>query len=223
MCMLFENKEKRYKTLLIFIIPLFVLLLVFGFLTVNSASSLLGDGLFSSKDTYDIEEYDYHLRSNATDLQKDLFKELDELIKDGTDDLAIAESVVKNYVADTYTWDNKGGQWDIGGMCYVYSPMKGQFYYLIKDYFYEFLNKYQDEYGKTGLLEVSEVKIESSSKQDTLYEVDENEYVSYKITCSWDFSENSKLAEIISKKQHFQVIKNNDGRFEIVTCYGDFY
>ena len=113
--MLFENKEKRYKTLLIFIIPLIVLLLLFGFLTVNSVSSLFGGNSISSKDTYDIDEYDYHLRSNATNLQKELFKELDELIKDGTNDQAIAESVVKNYVADTYTWDNKNGQWDIQG------------------------------------------------------------------------------------------------------------
>ena len=221
--MLFENKEKRYKTLLIFIIPLIVLLLIFGFLTINSASSLLGGGLISPKETYDIEGYDYHLRSNATDYQKELFKELDTLIKDGTDDLAIAESIAKNYVADTYTWDNKKGQWDVGGMCYVYSPQRTLIYTFQKDTFYGLLNKYQDEYGKTGLLEVTNVEIASSNKSNTLYEYHGESYENYDVSCTWEYSEESKFANKISKTQYFKIIKNNDGRFEIVECYGNNY
>lgn len=220
--MLFENKEKRYKRLLLFIIPLCVLLIVFGVLTYFSISSI-GKGTTSPKSSYDIKEYDYHLRSNATDLQKELFKELETLIKDGTDDLSIAESIAKNYVADTYTWDNKKGQWDIGGMHYIYSPLKQSFYYRIKDKFYGFLNKYIDEYGNAGLLEVTNVEIETSEKINELYAVDGKQYECFYVCCKWDYSENSRFANQISNRQYFRIIKNEEGRFEIVECFGDEY
>lgn len=223
MCMLFENKEKRYKTLLIFIIPLIVLLLVFSVLTVSSVFSLFGKTANGPKDTFDINEYDYHLRANATDLQKELFKELQELLADGTDELAIAESVVKNYVADTYTWDNKYGQWDIGGMYYVYSPHKSTIYKEIKDKFYGLLDKYQEDYGNKGLLEVSNIEITESHIGDNLYEVDGNSYKRYTVRCAWEYSDSSRFANKVAHKQYFKVIKNNDGRYEIVECYGDDY
>ena len=62
--MLFKEKEKRYKNLLIFLIPLVVLLIVFGVLTYFSASSLFGNNILNNNAT-NIEGYDYHLRSNA--------------------------------------------------------------------------------------------------------------------------------------------------------------
>lgn len=223
MCMLFEDKKKRYKLLLIFVIPLIVLLLIFGFLTFSSISSLMGQSITGSKNTNDIVEYDYHLRSNATDYQKELFKELSELIKSDADDLEIVECVAKNYVADAYTWDNKQGQWDVGGMCYVHSPSKIQIYQSHKDTFYGLLNKYQDEYGKTGLLEVSNVEVISSSKATDLYEYDGNMYEHFNIQCDIEYTESSRFAKSVANRIYLDVIKNNDGRFEIVICYGNEY
>lgn len=217
--MLFQDKEKRYKTLLIFIIPLLVLLLVFGFLTYSSAKSLLGVNKGSSKNSYDIDEYDYHLRSNATELQVELFKELDGLLKNGADDLEIAESVVKNFVADAYTWDNKKGQWDVGGMWFVYSPSKINIYLGLKDGFYGLLSKYQEQYGKTGLLEVVSVEIASSEKSPDKYVYYENEYECFDIVCQWEYSSGSRFANNIDNHMFFKVIKNQNGRFEIVDNY----
>lgn len=221
--MLFEDKRKRYKILLIIILPLIVLLATFSFLTFSSVSSLLGKNQAIKKDSFDIDEYDYHLRSNATDYQKELFKELKELIDNDADDLAIAECVAKNYVADTYTWDNKYGQWDVGGMYYVYSPHKNTIYTKIKDKFYGLLDKYQAEYGNTGLLEVTNIEITESHVGDELFEVDGNSYKRFTVNCEWDYSEDSRFANQVAHVQHFKVIKNNDGRFEIVVGYGNDY
>lgn len=223
MYMLFDNKKQRYKNLLIIIIPLSVLLVISIVLTVSSVFSLFGNSVSSQKQTFDIEEYDYHLRSNATELQKELFKELDGLIEEGADDLSIAECVAKNYVADTYTWDNKKGQWDIGGIYYVYSPHKISIYHELKDKFYGLLDKYQEEYGNTGLLEVTNVEIEESHESDDLFEVDDNKYKSFSINCIWEYSENSRFANQVANRQYFKIIKNNDGRYEIVVCYGNEY
>lgn len=221
--MLIENGKNRYKKILIIVIPLFILFMVFSFLTYHSAASLFGQKSLSAKETLDIDEYDYHLRSNATDLQKELFKELDELIKNGAEDKAIAESVVKNYIADTYTWDNKMGQWDVGGICYVHSPLKIAIYTETKDKFYCYLDKYQEQYGKDGLLEVTSVTVTSSNEPSELHEYEGKQYKCFDVTCDWEYAEDSRFAGEISNHQYFRVIKNDDNRFEIVNAYGDMY
>lgn len=215
-----KNIEPRYKKLFIVIIPLIILFFVFGFLTYRSATNLLGASKPTSDKTYDIDEYDYHLRSNATELQVSLFNELKSLIKEGADDTEIASCIVKNYVADAYTWDNKKSQWDVGGMCYIYSPMKNNFYLQFKDKFYGLLDKYQRDSRQTdGLLEVSSVEIISSAEASSLFEVDGNEYRSFNVVCSWEYTDDSKYANKIDKRMYFEVIKNNDNRFEIANSY----
>lgn len=217
--MFFENPKQRYRKLLIIIIPLFVALIVCGFFVYSNVSSALGHTTSEKKDTFNIESMDYHLRSNATDYQKELFKELGDLIDSNADDLAIAESVVKNYIADTYTWDNKKGQWDVGGMCYVFSPLKMNFYLHAKDEFYGLLNKYIDLYGNDGLLEVESIEVIESEKDTEKYETYGNTYDCFDVACRWDYSEDSRFTDVVDNVMYYKVIKNNDGRFEIVVNY----
>lgn len=210
--MFFSDSKKRYKRLIIVIIPLFIGFVVCGFFAYKSATSLFG----GPTNVLDIDSMDYHLRSNATDYQVELFNELNSLIQDGTDDLAIAESVVKNFIADAYTWNNKKGQWDVGGMYYVYSPMKANIYYKLKDRFYGLLNKYLDENKGEDLLEVESIEVESSNKQNEKFQVDGKEYDCYIIRCNWAYSATSKYNDKVDNSMTFYVIKNDDGRFEIV-------
>ena len=213
--MFFEDKKLRYKKLLVIIIPLFVALVICGFFAYRSIAVTFGTVSTTSK-KFDIDSMDYHLRSNATDYQIELFDELRATVEDGTNDLAIAESVVKNYIADTYTWDNKKGQWDVGGMCYVYSPMKNNIYFKTKDGFYGLLNKNIDLYGNDGLLEVSNINILESTVSSEKYEVDGNMYDYFFISCEWTYTDDSRFANSVENRMYFNVIKNNDGRFEIV-------
>lgn len=222
MYMLFANKKTRYKKLLIILIPLFVSLIVCAFFAYSSISSVLGIGNFSGGKKYDIDSLDYHLRSNATDYQKELFNELKELINDESDDLAISECVVKNYIADTYTWNNKKGQWDVGGMCYIYSPMKVNFYLKAKDEFYGLLNKYIDEYANDELLEVSNIEVTSSYKGEDKYEVDGNTYDNFVVKAKWEYTPESKFAQEVDNNMFFVVIKNDNGRYEIVVNYENY-
>ena len=217
--MFFSNQRLRYKRLLVIIIPLFIALIICGFFTYHSIANSLGIAKPIKKDSLDIISMDYHLRSNATDYQKELFNELSELINDGADDATISESVVKNYIADAYTWDNKKGQWDVGGMCYVYSPMKNNIYYRLRDEFYGMLNKYIDQYGSKGLLEVSNIETVSLEKGEGKFEVDGNAYDCYIVHCKWQYTNSSRFASEIDNDMMFDVIKNNDGRFEIVVNY----
>lgn len=217
--MFFSEVKLRYKRLLFIIIPLFVALIVCGFFTYRTISSQLGTGSTSSKKEYDIDSMDYHLRSNATDYQKELFSELRKLVEDGTDDQALAESVVKNYIADIYTWDNKKGQWDVGGMGYVYSPMRANIYYKARDGFYAFVSKYIEEYGSDGLLEVTNIEIVSSEKMNDKFSVDGNSYEYYHIVAKWDYANDSRFASDVDNRMEYDVVKRDSGRFEIVVSY----
>ena len=57
----------------------------------------------------EMQKYNYVLRANATDYQKELFEELknDFEHEDETDEAKIACDIAMNYVADFYTWTNK--------------------------------------------------------------------------------------------------------------------
>lgn len=218
---LFKDKKKRYLNLILILLPFVILMGIFGFAVFKSAKGISnnvgGEVAFSNS----IDTMDYHLRANATDYQKELFKELDQAVKDG-DKEKIAECVAKNYIADFYTWTNKSGSYDVGGMYYVYSPSKVNIIVQARDQFYKYLSTYIKEYGSENLLEVIEVSAEGG-KSDSTYSVNDKTYEMYYFECNFKYNENTKLnLNDFITKLYLTVIENEDGRFEIVQCYGDF-
>ena len=218
---LFKDKKYRYRNLILIILPFALLVAFFGYMSADSISSLIGGATSGNKNaSSSIESMDYHLINGATNLQKDLFKDLEKAVK-SEDDLAIAEAVAKNFVADFYTWTNKAGQFDVGGMYYVYSPQKNTIYNQARNQFYNYVSKYIEKYGQKNILEVSSVEA-TATKEDEQYSIDGNSYDSYYVTCKWTYVDNKGFTEREYKtEEHFNIIKNNDGRFEIVKAYGD--
>lgn len=220
---LFKDKKVRYRNLVLLIVPFIIVIGVFAYTSFSSIMSILGMAT-GTQAINSIESMDYHLRGNATDLQKDLFKELADAVEkneEGEKDFEIAELVVKNYVADFYTWSNKNGSFDIGGMYYVYSPSKGVIYLQARNTFYKYVAHYMNEYGKENLLEVETVETIVSNDVGT-YESNGNTYDAYFVTCDWTYVDHEKFNESNYRdKEYFTVIKNQDGRFEIVQAYGD--
>ena len=121
---LFEDKKKRYLYMILFMLPFIIAIGIFGFIAYKEAKSLieLATDEVETKDTHKIESMNYVLRDNATELQEEYFTELKAAVESDTQDpVTIAGLVGKNYVADFYTWTNKQGQYDVGGMYYVCS------------------------------------------------------------------------------------------------------
>lgn len=214
----FKNKKTRRRNLILVLIPLFVLIALFGYLSLNSVLNM-GKG---DKVIHSIDSMDYHLRAGATELQVDLFKELAAAVDaEEKDDEAIARLVVENFVADFYTWTNKGGSYDVGGLYYVYSPQKLNIHTRAKDKFYKYVSHYMKEYGGDNLLEVETVEARGS-KTNSGYDINGVNYDSYYITCDWTYKQN----DVFSTKDfethgYFVVYKNENGRFEIVQAFGD--
>ena len=187
----------------------------------------------------------YVLRDNATDIQKEYFAELKSAIEDGhetpVDDAAIAGMVAKNYVTDFYTWTNKYGKYDVGGMQYIYDGeyensdhYKENVYLAAKDGFYKYMSVYATKYGKENLLEVESVDVVSRKmdepyiisehqawKQDDSgewydYRVD-NPYEWYYVQCRWTYKPTDKLTlSQFADSINLAVLKDSKGRYYIV-------
>lgn len=242
---LFEDKKKRYLYMFIFILPFIIAIVIFGVITVKELKGIInmakGDTPVEVKDENKIESMNYILRDNATDVQKEYFAELKNAVEvDNADELTLAGLVCKNFVADFFTWTNKYGQYDVGGLYYFYSQeddvtnFKSNIYLKARDGIYKYLNQYINEYGSENLLEVSEVSVDSVSKANYVYEMYEKvgvesdaegtyyniydtiNYECFDVTCSWSYKEGSKLdTSKFVNKLNFLVIEDR-GRYEIV-------
>lgn len=111
----------------------------------------------------------YVLRDNATDYQRIIFDELLAAYENYTNvqsdqnKKAYAEAVVKNFIADFYTWSNKEGRNDVGGLQFIAPEIRSEFRSAAIDNFYLYLNQYIEIHGQEALISVSNVIIEAIS------------------------------------------------------------
>ena len=225
---LFKNPKTRKRNLILAILPFVIIASICGFIAFKSVNSIIGNAQGTSKESYkeSIDSMDYHLRSNATKYQTELFRELTKAIEDGTDKYNIARLVAENYVADFYTWSNKDGTYDVGGMYYVYSPQKTTIYTQARNTYYKYVTYYINQFGAKNLLEVENITSTLGDKVGS-YEFEGKKYDSYFVTCEWTYKNEDTFKDIsmksgddFVKKEYFTIIEKN-GRFEIVQAYGD--
>lgn len=225
---LFKNPKTRKRNLILAILPFVIIASICGFIAFKSVNSISGNAQGTSKESYkdSIDSMDYHLRSNATKYQTELFRELTKAVEDGTDKYNIARLVAENYVADFYTWSNKDGTYDVGGMYYVYSPQKTTIYTQARNTYYKYVTYYINQFGAKNLLEVENITSTLGNKVGS-YEFEGKKYDSYFVTCEWTYKNEDTFKDVsmksgdgFVKKEYFTIIEKN-GRFEIVQAYGD--
>ena len=237
---LLENRKTRYLMIPVFILPILIAIGIFGYVIYRDAKTLLNTatGNTEAKPENIVESMGYVIRDNATDIQKEYFKELKVAVEGDeeeglqpADDQTIAGLVCKNYVADFYTWTNKTAQYDVGGLYYVYQPHRKDVYTQARDGFYKYLTNYINQYGAENLIEVENVEVRSVKKADFTYtvvdtimdkettEVDDvtREYKDlYLVSCAWTYKEGSQISTSqMDKAMNFLVTKR-DGIFEIL-------
>ena len=227
---LFEDKKKRYLYMLLFMLPFIIAIGIFGYIIFRDVKSLSNIGETSTEVEYEykIDYPEFILRENATDLQKELFTELKGLYSgevEGSDtDLAI--SICKNYVADFYTWSNKYGQYDVGGLYYVYEPQRKSIYLQARDSFYLYLNEYINKYDSENLLEVATVSATGTKSSKEYIAMDPETAVQtsydevYEVKVDWTYKENTVFSpSSYVKSMKFTVICDENGRFGIVEAH----
>lgn len=219
---LFTNEKTRIRNLILIIAPFCVLLVLFIIFAVISSSNLVNSLSQGSSSNYsnEIEGMNIYLRKNATDLQKDLFKQLQNAYKEGNDEEA-AKLTAESFIADFYTWTNKYGSYDVGGIYYCADRYNTELYG--RDTFYKYLSYYIDKYGAENLLEVISVEAEGGLMPDTKYTIVSTgeSYDQYYFEVNWEYANHPGFsANEYCTMQAIVVVKSNTGRFEIVEAYG---
>ena len=168
----------------------------------------------------------YQIGNNPTEIGKTYFQELTDSLK-SNDDARICEAVVKNFVTEYFTWTNKDGNYEVGGLQYIYGPKFAVFEEWSRYNYYADLDLYISKYGREKLLQVKEITVDKpaetapdfattiwtddTTKEDVLFD-------SYEVNVSWTYEPSSlDTSEFVSGARFFLV--NNDGRWEIAEFY----
>ena len=218
---LFLNEKTRIRNLILIIIPFFLMIIVFTVFIVISAKSLANNASQEATSYSDsIEGMNIYLRKNATDLQRDLFKQLQKAYEDGNDEEA-ARLTAESFIADFYTWTNKYGSYDVGGIYYCADRYNIEQYG--RDTFYKYVSYYIDEYGSENLLEVTSVNAVGGYVPGSKYTIDAlgESFDQYYFGVTWEYADHPNFSsnEYITN-QYVIVIKDSIGRFEIVEVNG---
>lgn len=203
------KKRTKQLKLTAVILTLFLLLSVGGLIAFIA---LNGDG----DETINAgEDISYKLNGNATETQKLYFDELKYALNntETTPDV-LAGIIVKNFIADFYTWSNKQGSFDVGGLQYIYAPNTLYIQTEAKAFFYKDLSHYINEYGSENLLKVSSINIKYVDPEVNII-IGDTSYPSYYVAAEWTYEPNSVFSpDSFQIKAYFSVMVNN-GQFQI--------
>lgn len=235
---LFNDRKKRHITTLICFVPIIALMLVFSinaYKNVKSILTLVKDDVVLVSNDHRIDSMGYTLRDNETSLQMELFTNLKNAVEGSeTTDEEIAKLVAMNFICDFYTWSNKAGQYDVGGIGYIDKVAKEPIYTMARDGFYKYINEYMEKYGSENLLEVETIEASVTQDKDPYpitrvykYDIDEyqqgeeyitTEYSAYTVEVKWTYKESERFStDKFQKSASITVINNiDDGRFEVV-------
>ncbi len=111
----------------------------------------------------------YPRSDEETDLMEDIYDNL-LLAIEAKDDTKIQEYVAAYFVADFFTWTNKSGREDVGGLTYVLPDARIDFGKYATNYYYVNFDEHLETYGQKGLPEVESYTVESVGASDFIYE-----------------------------------------------------
>lgn len=177
------KKSRRLLTFLIITIIIFIIaFLAYHFLFNDSKEKKV-------KIIKSIQGYNYNLNENETEIYKNEFNNLDEILsKDDINYEEYAISIAKLFIIDFYTLDNKVSKNDIGGVDFIKESMKDNFIEEARSTFYKYLEVKTDarEQILPIVSEIVDVSIEETKFIYADKTVDEN---AYKVTISWNYKE----------------------------------
>jgi hypothetical protein len=147
--------KKRY----ILIIGIIIALLAGGYLAYTQLTG--GGETAEEKRIY--ETFGYKLVERPTSFQKEMYDELLEVLNsENLDKKVYSEVVLKNFVADFFTWVNKRGSYDVGGLSYIVLGHANSFMMNARSSFYIDVTDLMNEYGKENLLMVDSITVVES-------------------------------------------------------------
>lgn len=132
----------------------------------------------------------YQLPTNPNDYQISIYEELSKICNEFDQEEGkptkqqfekLAPAVVKSFIADFFTWGNKRGSYDVGGMDYVFGPTHANTALRARENYYQDLDILIKEYQTENLPTVKNITINGVSAADP--------YVWTSVAMDWEKNE----------------------------------
>lgn len=178
-----DNHNKKDKKIIILFIIVGILL--FGFLGVKIYFDFFNDNT-TKKEIDSIDFYGYKLTNGDTDLYKNTFKSLNEVLSAKTIDYKeYAKLISELFVIDLYSLDNKVASTDIGGTEFLHKDLVDNFKENMGASLYKFVESNLDGKRTQKLPLVKSVTV--GDVFETKYTYNKKEYDAYIVSLTWDY------------------------------------
>lgn len=203
------NKNKLFYFVMISLI--LVVIIVIGvkftleFLVKNEKN------VVTKKELDSLELYGYTLDDYDSDLYKEYFNDLKSTLNSKEVNYEdYAKEIVKLFVSDFYTLDNKLTSSDIGGVEFIPSDMVENFKMHAGDTMYNHVktNIYGDRVQELPIVK----SVEVTNIENITYTYKDKEYSAYKVNARWEYQEDLGY----KNNEIFTLIKDNNKLYIVV-------
>ena len=159
-----------------------------------------------------IEEYGYELKDNKTKKYKELFKQLEDILReDEVNQEEYAKKVAEMFVYDFYSLEDKVAKTDVGGVDFVHPDVLDNFLLNAEDTYYKYIES--NIYGerKQDLPAVDTITVESITPTEFAYNKTKHE--GYEVKVNWTYT-NEKFSSY--QKSAVVVLIKKDIKYYVV-------
>ena len=203
------NKNKLFYFVMISLILVVIIVIGLKF----TLEFLVKDdkNVVTKKELDSLELYGYTLDDYDSDLYKEYFNDLKSTLNNKEVNYEdYAKEIVKLFVSDFYTLDNKLTSSDIGGVEFIPSDMVENFKMHAGDTMYNHVktNIYGDRVQKLPIVK----SVEVTNIENITYTYKDKEYSAYKVSARWEYKEDLGY----KNNEIFTLIKDNNKLYIVV-------
>ena len=203
------NKNKLFYFVMISLILVVIIVIGVKF----TLEFLVKDdkNVVTKKELDSLELYGYTLDDYDSDLYKEYFNDLKSTLNNKEVNYEdYAKEIVKLFVSDFYTLDNKLTSSDIGGVEFIPSDMVENFKMHAGDTMYNHVktNIYGDRVQKLPIVK----SVEVTNIENITYTYKDKEYSAYKVSTRWEYQEDLGY----KNNEIFTLIKDNNKLYIVV-------
>ena len=202
------------KNKLFYFVMISLILIVFTVIGVKFTFEFLvkdDKNVVTKKELDSLELYGYTLDDYDSDLYKEYFNDLKSTLNsDEVNYEDYAKEIVKLFVSDFYTLDNKLTSSDIGGVEFIPSDMVENFKMHAGDTMYNHVktNIYGDRVQELPIVK----RVDVTNLESITYTYKDKEYSGYKVSASWEYQEDLGY----KSNEIFTLIKDNNKLYIVV-------
>lgn len=178
------SKKQDIRNIVLFVI---VGVIIFGIVGFKVYNDFFRDNSFNKK-VVSLDLYGYTLSKNDTSLYKDNFKALEKTLNETPVNYEeYAKLLSKLFIIDVYTLNNKLSSTDIGGLEFLYKPLKENFKENMGNTLYKSVQVNLDGKRTQNLPEVTSIEV--TDIFPTKYTYSKTEYEAYIVTLKWEYKQ----------------------------------